>query len=844
MSASFFLGSAELRPAQRTLLVDGSPAPVGARAFDVLALLVEHRDRVVPKTELLDRAWPGVIVEENNLQVQISTLRKILGPSAIATIPGRGYRLAIEVRAVGDEGRSPSLATVVARSGRGIPIETEALIGREPDLGALEEFVAESRLTTLVGPGGVGKTRVAQKFAHRCLASGKFDGVCWVDLASVTSVDGIGCTVAAASGLSLGEGDANLQLAVAIGHRRTLLVLDNCEHLATGVASLAHVVLEKAPNARLLLTSQVTLKVQGERLCRLQPFALPPANASVEEARGFDAIQLLERRARAASRSYALNESTVGAAIELCSRLDGNALAIEMAAPRVPVLGFGPLLAGIRERHEWLRGASDAPERHRSLHAMLEWSYHLLSGEEQAVLRRLSVFSAGFGIDMARIVAHQEGWSEWTALDALASLAEKSLVQVDGFDEPRYRLLETTRLFAFELLGSSGERESILARHSQAVATLSISISRGRWDDDRERWLALSHHEYPDLQAVFMRAVEQGDTAVVGPVGEALNQVEYVFGVASSIRQRKKVVAALLPAASDPIAKARLWNCLSSWRLVGVEGMSRMQIDEGRVAAWRALNDAFELNEALQRLAMELASCGRGDEARAAMAEARSLEDPAWPLRYRTMYWYYQRGLHFSLGELGLARVATQRYVDLLVARGDTGEAGYGRSMLAELDLLEGQVERSIDTSRSACAILKSTGQEANLGLGLRTLSSGLLLKGEVEPAREAAREAFTILARGGMGHRLLPHAAFYDASERRLLEAAQLLGYSEVMGHHLAPFDQPILARTREMIDRGLEASEREAAYAMGRGLSADQAERLMDEVLVGENFEKTTSS
>ncbi|MDQ6638064.1 MAG: helix-turn-helix transcriptional regulator, partial [Pseudomonadota bacterium] len=275
-------GRFELQPARRRLLRDGQPVPVGARAFDTLLALAERSDRVVAKSELLDLVWPGLVVEENNLQVQISALRKLLGPQAIATLPGRGYRFtaALENDAAGGAVAAlPPPATPPGDPGRtgaptNLPANLPLLFGRGEELDALQSLLMAQRLVTVVGAGGIGKTSLAQALAHRL--RGAFDeGVWLIQLAPITDPSLVVTAVASVLQIALPAVATNRDLAKAVGDRRMLVVLDNCEHLLAPVGELAAALHRDAPQARVLATSQEPLKVAEEHLLRLGALALP-----------------------------------------------------------------------------------------------------------------------------------------------------------------------------------------------------------------------------------------------------------------------------------------------------------------------------------------------------------------------------------------------------------------------------------------------------------------------------------------------------------------------------------------------------------------------------------------
>ena len=417
----------EVRPVKRQLLIDGQPTLLGARAFDVLLALIERRDRVVTKNELLDLVWPGLVVEENNLQVQVSTLRKLLGTHSIATIPGRGYRFALP-EVVGRVDSTPIAAGAPPASLDLPPAADSVLIGRDHDLDQLTTLLRQHRLVTVLGAAGVGKTALAQALAGA--AVGQSSIVAWVELAPLTEPALVPGAIARALQLPLAGTDVETALIRAVKPLDALLVLDNAEHLVEPLARLVPRLLASAPSLRLLVTSQAPLKLDGEWLFRLDPLSCPLDGATPDQALTHGAVALFVAQAEAAGCRFSLDDANVGTVIDICRRLDGVALAIKLAAARLPLLGLAGLQTGLAQSLKILGGGTrDAVgRRHETLRAAFDWSHALLAPPEQVVFRRLGVFVGGFTLEAARAVCADERLDD-TAGDRCAWRAGRPLVR-------------------------------------------------------------------------------------------------------------------------------------------------------------------------------------------------------------------------------------------------------------------------------------------------------------------------------------------------------------------------------------------------------------------------------
>ena len=509
----------ELLPSQRLLLCAGAPVKLGGRAFDLLVALLERRDRIVGKDELMDLAWPGLVVEENNIQVQIFALRKLLGHPAIATIPGRGYRFTLPVTLAGD-GASTSRAESPVHApddGAGadagnLPPGSSLLIGRGDDLQHLVGLLDRFRLVTVAGAAGIGKTRLALAAATARAASTP-DGAWWVDLAPLVDASRVPDAVAIALGLRLGTStDSTLTVATALRDRSPLLVLDNAEHLLEGVAVLVTRLRAAVLGLRVLITSQEPLRIDDECVFRPGPLSLPDGDAP-ERIVASGAVSLFVARAKAADRLFDLRPDNQALVAEICRRLDGIPLAIELAAARVSLLGIEGLRDKLDQRfHVLTSGHRASLHRHQTLRAALEWSHHLLSADEQAVLRRLAVFVGGFTLEAAQQVAEDEqGIDRWDVLEHLGALVDKSLVVAEGGPLPRYRFLETTRLFALERLIDSGELATTRSRHRDCFLLLAESAQPGLMTRDLPQTIARLDIERDNLLAALAWAPGEED---------------------------------------------------------------------------------------------------------------------------------------------------------------------------------------------------------------------------------------------------------------------------------------------------------------------------------------------
>jgi predicted ATPase/DNA-binding winged helix-turn-helix (wHTH) protein len=440
----------------------GSPVALGPRATAVLMALIAARGSVVSQSSLLAHAWPGQDIHASNLRVQIAALRKALGEDRdlIGTVAGRGYVFTGRLNAMSPA--APDSRMIRPCTGQ-LPLPMAELIGREAQLQDALVRLEHCRLLTLAGPGGIGKTQLALALAHRtaALAAGS---VAWAELADLRDGCGeqdVAKAVACALGLGAAAGvGAGLHvpatLASYIGGQPMLLVLDNCEHVADAVAALVEVLQQRCPQLRLLATSRQPLLAAGETVWRVPPLAVPgPDVVDGAHLLQYSAVQLFVARVRAADGGFCPAPRVAAQIAAICRRLEGLPLAIELAAACVPALGVEQTAAGLDDMLRLLRrGRRNAPVRHQSMRAALDWSYALLAEPMRCGLLHLATLPDGFTLEGAVAALAPQGLSPFEAIDALAGLVAHSLAQVDhSGTPPRYRLSTTTRAYALELRG-------------------------------------------------------------------------------------------------------------------------------------------------------------------------------------------------------------------------------------------------------------------------------------------------------------------------------------------------------------------------------------------------------
>jgi predicted ATPase/DNA-binding winged helix-turn-helix (wHTH) protein len=466
-------GPFHLVVSERLLTKEGVSLELGSRALDILIILLSTPNEVITKKVLMSRVWPDVIVEEGSLRFHMASLRKALGDGKdgaryITTVPGRGYCF---VAPVSRPGRRRDGAPVAAINfpHANLPNRLSRVVGRDEDVLKLSAQLKASRFVTIVGAGGVGKTTVAIAVGHH-LIDGFSGALLFVDLGMLGDPDLVTAGMASMLGLSVQSNDATPNLIAYLRDKRILLILDTCEHLVEAVAPLVASIIDVAPQVHILATSREALRVEGEHIYRLDALACPPDDPGLTASavRTFPATELFMERAVASGARLDLSDAEALIVASICRKLDGVALAIELAARRVESYGLQQTAALLDQRLTllWL-GSRTAPPRQKTLQATLDWSFGLLTELERVVLRNLAVFVGHFTLDAALEVVTSASLDRSRVLSAIDSLVAKSIVATSPLGAMmRYRLLDTTRAYVLESEIGDVEAADLAARHA------------------------------------------------------------------------------------------------------------------------------------------------------------------------------------------------------------------------------------------------------------------------------------------------------------------------------------------------------------------------------------------
>jgi len=599
---SFRFGRFELNAANRALSKDGRAVRLGSRAFDILVVLLSRAGEVVGKDELIAAVWPNLHVEENNLRVHLTALRKALDEppseaSSIANIPARGYSFVAPVARID---APPPLAETSAPR-HNLPLIPGQVFGRSALVEMLAGLLAERRMVTIIGPGGIGKTTVALQVAEQQLAAGKT--IAFADLTPLNDPLLAFGAVASALGCPIRSHNPAEDMIGYIAERDFCIVFDGCEHVVDGVARQVEILLARCRNLKILATSREPLRIPAEWVHRITPLESPGSVTEVTavEALRFPAIQLFAERAAATMGGYILTDADAPFAVDICRRLDGMALAIELAAARVGTVGIKGLAIALANPARVLaQSRRSGIKRHRSLHAALDWSYETLTPVEKAVFCRCSVFNGGFSVEAARTVAADDVFPAEAVEDAVFELVEKSLMVADIAEESiQYRTLETTRAYALEVLQQEGERRMLERKHAEYFRGFFEQALRDWELQPAKEWLGRAAPQIENLRrALDWSLSAEGDVEIAGALTVAAVPLWLSLSLIDECLGRVKRALEVLERQPEPDARMRM-------QLHAALGWPQMALvtEGGGTPSWRV---ALEIAEKIGDLDYQL----------------------------------------------------------------------------------------------------------------------------------------------------------------------------------------------------------------------------------------------
>jgi predicted ATPase/DNA-binding winged helix-turn-helix (wHTH) protein len=709
---------------RRELRASGVSVPIGGRAFELLAILAQSGEELVSKDELMRRVWPGAIVEENTLQAQIAAIRRALGADreSLKTVSGRGYRLAGKwaLQAASGPDRLPSSEStpvVVAQASRtNLPVRPIDLIGRAFAAHHLEQVLTARRLVTLTGPGGIGKTALALQVAQAVSTNSHVDAYL-VDLAPISDPRLVPSAIAGILDVRLSNEESDAaSVARAIGERRLLLVIDNCEHLIDAVASMTEIMIQTCVSVSVLATSRENLRIVGEYIYRVGSLSIPTEqDLEPDVILSQSAVQLFIARINAAQAAFTPDPANLQQVAAVCRRLDGIPLAIEFAAARAATLGLAQVVARLDDRFGLLTaGRRTALPRQQTLRATLDWSYELLSEWERRLLRRVAIFPAGFTLEAASAVDPER--QPTSVLEGIADLVAKSLLSLDGSPSVgRWRLLETIRAYALEKLAEKGEADDVARLSAGYFRDLFRSKSRGSPRQSKQQDKTSDRREVDNVRAAIDWALSpNGDQRIGLDLTAESAPLWFQLSLMDEYCQRVEIGLKLLQTQKEPDDDLEM----------------RLQVALGH-ALW--YTDSFGDLKAMK----------------GAFARAAELSERAQNTEIRLKAWWGTWAAGRGSGDHQSAFTAATRYETIAEGTGDRDSIILGARMLALTHHDLGNLEHARQHVASVFSLAPHPAPESgnDLQVDARVAMLTLLarvqwLQGFPDQARATAREA------------------------------------------------------------------------------------------------------
>ncbi len=725
----------------------------------------------------------------------------------------------------------PALRSLDA-SPNNLPLHFTSFRGRELDLAEVKSLISEHRLVTLSGAGGIGKTRLAVQAAAD-LIEGYPDGVWFADLASLSDPQLVASVIAKVVGMTQVQGSkVDEAIPQWLKRKQLLLILDNCEHVIETVAPLAAAILSTAAGVRILATSRQTLGIGGEFLYRLPSLSMPEATTgiSAEKASAYGAIALFVDRATASDTHFALSDTNAAIVAEICRRLDGIPLAIELAAARVKVMSIPKLAERLNERFRLLTGGSRAAlPRQKTLGALIDWSYDLLTLHERVLFNRAGIFAGGFSLDAVTAVCTGDGIDETDVLDLLSSLTDKSLLVADtGPEQERYRMLESTRSYALDKLTAAGERERLARLHGLYFRDQAQAADLRFGHGSTAAWLASVEVELDNYRAVLEWALTGGhDPALGGGVAGALERLWRDGGLTGEGRYWIERAQAILDEAAHPQVAARLWRASAMLSM----GKSKHDHAEHALALYESAGDKHGAAWALYTLGVSLIQMGQLEEASEmntrALAAMREGGDD-WGVAACLSS---QAFIHWET-DIVRARELFAQALAAFKTLGDEGGTAIVLANLAEMEFADGHVEQALRLTTEALEILARGKNATNLAIGYNNSAAYRISLGDIHEAGRAAREGLRWARQAQSALHIamtLQQFALLGALRGQAQNAARLIGYVNTqykeLGSERESTEQLGYEKLIAALRQQIGDAEMQRLAAEGAGWSEDQA-------------------
>jgi len=685
--------------------------------------------------------------------------------------------------ATGLPSQFPSLTSLDAFPNN-LPIQITSFRGREQDLVDLKTLLDEHRLVTLHGPGGMGKTRLGVQAGADVLEQFP-DGVWLVDLAALRYPELASSVVSKALSINQPQ-DRTVDEAIvlALKRKKALLIFDNCEHVIEDAAKLVDSILKQCPDIHILATSRQALSLTGEEVVRLQPLGVPEPKAVVtaQNAMAYSAIALFVDRALAVNKSFALDDDGAHTVGEICRHLDGLPLAIELAAARVKVLSLESLAQRLDRRFSLLTGGDrTALARQRTLGALIDWSFELLTPQEQTLFCRASIFAGGFTLDAAEAICAGEDIEDVEMLDLLASLADKSLAIAETSQRSeRYRLLESIRAYGWEKLQASGDLERLTRLHAEYYHGVAVAADRSFGTKPDAAWLETLEPEVDNFRALLEWSFGPGNEAALGgAVAGSLERLWREGGLEAEGRGWIRNAQGRIDEEKDPAVAARLWRALA-WLTSGTQCL---EAAEKACALYEKLGDGRGLAHALNVLAWALFHVGR--PADAAVANDRAL---GWFREYSdkrnvAACLRQQANIAEEQGDAVAARDLYKQALTLFKALGVQSSVAIIQASIAELEFKEGNTADALRYVTEALELGAWGKNATHLAIYHANCAAYRIALATLGTARDAARDAvhWAIEAKNDLILAdAIQHLALIAAQSGDIQRAAQLGGYAD----------------------------------------------------------------